>query len=148
MAKMTSALRSLFATRFSSSPPDQQRNLVEAFLELLPQTHLIQWQASNPIPSGSFVLVGVMVGWNTYDQELTAALDEAVAAGGTASDTVAVLPADDMTSVDELEAAFPGLRAIGQSPYVGLWDDQRPRLMDAGPSAVSFLSDRYGLELA
>lgn len=147
MAVVTSSLRSLFATKFSSSPTEQQRGLVEAFRDVLPRTHLRPWRDDDPVPAGEVLLVGVMVGWNTYDQELVAALDEAVADGRAGGDVVAVFAADDLTSPQQLEAIFPGLGSAGQSPYIGLWEDGRLRLVDGGASAMAFLTDRYGLKL-
>lgn len=144
---MTSLLRSLFTTRFSPNPTEQQRRLREAFREIVPQTQLVLWHRGDPIPPGVFLLVGAMISWNGYDQQLVAALDEAVADGRTDGDLVAVFPADGLTSPAEVVAVFPGLHNAAQSPYVGLWEDGRLRLADAGASAMSFLSDRFGLIL-
>jgi hypothetical protein len=144
---MTSPLRSLFLTKFSLDPVEQQRRLGEAFLKIVPQTRLVIWQTGDLIPLGVFLLVGVMVSWNRYDQELVAALDEAVADGRAGSDLVAVISADYLTTAEEVEAVFPGLRIAHQSPYVGLRENGLLRLVDAGSSAMAFLSDRYGLAL-
>jgi hypothetical protein len=147
MAMTSSSLRHVFEAKFSPKPVEQQRRLVEAFREAVKDSGLAPWEPGYPIPDGTFVLVGVMVGWNTYDQELAAALDEAVADGRAENDRLAVIAADHLTSREAVEAIFPGLRGIGQSPFVGLWEGGQLRVVDSGPSATAFLSDRYGLRL-
>jgi hypothetical protein len=144
---MTSALRSIFDRPDSSTPADQQRRYVAAFLEALPETQLVAWSKGSAVPPGSFLLVGVMVGWNHYDQQLAIALDEAVAAGNTGVDIVAVVSTDEMTSVEELRSVFPGISGVGQGPYLAWWQDGRLRFVESGPSAASWLADRYGLQL-
>ena len=148
MAVVTSALRSLFATRFSPNPAEQQERLVDAFNNALPDTHLIPWTPGDPIPAGVFMLVGVMVGWNRYDQELAAALDEAVDDGRTDDDVVGVLAVDRLRSPQEVQAIFPELpAATGPSPYLAHWENAILRHVDHGASAAAFLSDRYALSL-
>lgn len=145
---MTSALRAVFSTRFSASPATQQGMLVDAFNKALPATHLVRWAHGDSLPAGVFVLVGVMIGWNRYDQELAAALDEALADGRTHDDIVGIVAADGLDSPEAVQAVFPGLDAArGPSPYLAYWEDGRLRLVDHGASAAAFLSDRYGLSL-
>ena len=147
MAMIASRLRRVFATRYSSNPVEQQLRVVEGFRRTAAETRLAPWAPGDAIPDGSFVLVGVMVGWNTYDQELAVALDEAVSEGRVENERLAVFAADDLRTREAIEAVFPGVRGIGQSPYVGVWEDGELRLVDSGPSAMSFLADRYGLTL-
>jgi hypothetical protein len=121
--------------------------MVDAFDIAVPKTHLMAWRVGDPIPSGIFILVGIMVGWNKYDQQLAVALDEAVEDGRTGVDLVAAFAADRFTSIDELRLVFPDLRC-SQSPYLGLWEDRRLRLCDTAASATAFLADRYALALS
>lgn len=144
----SSQLRAVFSTKFSPHPSEQQRCTVNAFREALTTASLVSWFPGGSIPDGTFVLVGVMVGWNLYDRELVLALDEAVSDGRVGDDVVAVYAADDLTSREQVDAMFPGLRHAEQSPFLGLWEGRQLRLVDAGSSAKAFLSGRYDLKLA
>lgn len=143
-----SVLRSYFANQTGSAPQVEQQRLLQGFAEALQTSQLLRWSAGQPPPAtGSFMLVGVAVGWNRYDQELLAVLDEAIVEGSTKDDVVAAFAADALTDSTELDQFIPGLPGPLQSPYVGWWVDGQERFTGSGPSAATFLSDRYGLVL-
>lgn len=143
-----SVLRSFFERNLAATPQVEQQRLLQDFAEALGPSQLIHWTPGQAPPaSASFLLVGVAVGWNLYDQALLAALDEAVAEERTHDDLVAAFAADAMTSATDLGRFIPGLYGPLQSPYVGWWVDGQERFTGSGPSAASFLCDRYGLVL-
>jgi hypothetical protein len=147
MAMVTSVLRALFEDPPHSNPAEQQRLYIEAFHRAMPMTRFQAWAVGSEVPLGSFILVGVMIGWNRYDQQLAVALDEAIATDATGSDILALISTDEMTAMRQIQEAFPGLAGIGQSPFVSWWTDGKLNYVDAGPSAASWLADRFRLRL-
>lgn len=130
------------------TPGEEQQQIATRFPEALSDSQLIHWRPAQRAPSkGSFILVGVAVAWNLYDQELVASLDDAVAEGRVGGDQVAVFSADLLTRPEEVASFIPGLADVAQSPYVGWWQEGKLRYAGSGPTATSFICDRYGLKL-
>jgi hypothetical protein len=143
-----SVLRSFFAREPGATPQAEQQRLLQEFAKALEPSHLVHWPSGQAPPApGSFILVGVAVGWSLYDQELLAVLDEAIGEGRTHDDVVAAFAADALTNATDLGQFVPGLHDPLQSPYVGWWVNGQERFTGSGPSAASFVSDRYGLVL-
>jgi hypothetical protein len=142
-----SPLWELFSTKFSPNPAEQQQDLTQRFKTLISQTNFSFWQPGESFPLGTLILVGVMIGWNTYDQELIASLDDAIANGLTGSDLIAVIVADELTTPESIESIFPNLGGAKQSPFLGHWENGQLRAVDSGPSAMALISNRYGLKL-
>lgn len=117
----------------------------DSFAQVLRTSRLREWHPAEQMPSGFFILVGVMIGWSLYDQDLVIALDEAIPDGRTMTDTIAIVCADRFSSFNELDAIFPGIPRVAQSPYIRTWTDGQPWFVDFGQSAMAFLTDRYGL---
>jgi hypothetical protein len=144
-----SVLRSYFARHPGIPPQAEQQRLVQGFAKAVKASQLLLWASGQARPtSGSFLIVGVAIGWNRYDQELLAALDEAINEGRAHGDVVAAFAADALTNATDLEHFIPGLRSPFQSPYVGWWVEGQERFTCSGPSAASFVSDRYGLTVS
>lgn len=114
-----SNLREFFAGFQAGTPSHQQIQVAARFRHALVETRLIPWRRDNQLPeTGSFILVGVAVTWNRYDQALVAALDEALA-DGRADDEIAVFAAEELTAAEEVESYIPGCSTLFKAPTLG-----------------------------
>jgi hypothetical protein len=143
-----SALREFFSLTPAGNPRERQDDVFDGFTQALTTTHLTRWHGPRDVPAnGSLLAVGLAISWNKYDQFLAVQLDEAVQDGRVLEDTIAVFAADRLKEHSDVEALLPGLHEPLQTPYIGWWRDGEQVLCDSGPSAMSFICNRYGLRV-